>query len=111
MVRNYLKNQRDRRLVFYNCDIDDIFSIFRRTGEARNTCLTTMLFAPLRLKFVTGEDGGSVPFLDMRVFTDRYSFGKTCFCQKLGSTFTYIPYSSAHLLHIKRAFCKAELTP
>jgi len=106
-LRNYLKANTGKGLVFYNWYIDDIFMIFRGTREARDDFMAKMSFAPLGLKFHTTNRG--LPFLHVRVYFDRYRRTASKDYLKPGSTFSYIPYSSAHPLHVKRVFLKAEL--
>ena len=106
-LRHYLKVNTHRGLVFYKRYIDDIFMIFRGSREAHNDFMAKMSFAPLGLKFHTTN--GGLPFLNVRVYFDRYGCTASKDYSKPSSTFSYISYSSAHLLHVKRVFLKAEL--
>ena len=102
------------KLICYFKYIDDIFSVFEGTKVQLNWMLKEYLqFPPLEIEYNYSKD--SVVFLDTEIFFDNTPGNKdlnlhTKLFQKPMNKYLYIPWSSAHPEHVKKAFVKAKMT-
>jgi hypothetical protein len=102
------------KLVCYLRYIDDIHGIFEGTEAQLNRLLNNHLqFTPLQVGYTYSQD--SQVFLDTEIFFDRTQGTRdlrlhTKLFQKPMNKYLYIPWSSGHPDHVKKAFIKAEMT-
>ncbi|OAQ57234.1 reverse transcriptase (RNA-dependent DNA polymerase) domain-containing protein [Pochonia chlamydosporia 170] len=108
--------ERKRQLVYqpgvrlYNRYIDDILVIFEGTRKELMHFLNQVKLGPLTINWDVSLL--KKEFLDIEILKSRDQSGPklvTRLFKKQMNRHLYIPWSSAHPLHVKKAFVKAEL--
>jgi len=97
-------------VLLYNRYIDDILCIFQGTKKELMDYLSNIELGPLTINW--SYSSVKKEFLDIEVMRIRDATGwklHTRLFQKQMNRHLYIPWSSAHPLHVKKAFVKAEL--
>lgn len=97
-------------VLLYNRYIDDILCIFQGTREELVAFLPTIELGPLTINW--SFSATKKEFLDVEIMRIRDVTGTrlaTRLFQKAMNRHLYIPWSSAHPSHVKKAFVKAEL--
>jgi hypothetical protein len=98
-------------VLLYVRYIDDILCIFKGTEKARMAFQQKCKLGSLTITWDCSETENE--FLDLEILRIQNQLGSflvTRLFRKPMNKFLYIPWSSAHPLHVKKAFVKAELT-
>jgi hypothetical protein len=98
-------------VLLYVRYIDDIFCVFRGSEKDLMAFQRKATLGSLTIKWECSKEKNA--FLDLEVLKVRSHLGPKLVSRlfvKSMNKFLYIPWSSAHPLHVKKAFVKAELT-
>jgi hypothetical protein len=106
-----LRLHLDPRIRFYGRYIDDCLCLFQGTREEVNEFCDNFRIGPLEVTWSVSDARDS--FLDIEIM--KAAWPDTCavhtrLFRKNLNKHLYIPWSSAHPLHVKKGFVKAELT-
>lgn len=101
----------EKGVLLYNRYIDDILLIFQGTRKELTSFLNKVQLGRLTVNWDISSEKGE--FLDVELLKNPGLRGPvldTRLFRKKMNRFLYIPWSSAHPLHVKKAFVKAELS-
>jgi hypothetical protein len=105
-----LRVTKQKGVLLYNRYIDDILCIFQGTQKELVDYLSSIELGPLTINWSYSKT--KKEFLDIEIMRIRDITGVrlgTRLFKKAMNKHLYIPWSSAHPLHVKKAFDKAEL--
>jgi hypothetical protein len=105
--------QFKRFLLLYKRLIDDLFAIFRGTKANLDRFLKALKSLHDRIEIAVTVSEMSVDFLDITIFKgERFNARRVLDVkpfEKSMNPYLYIPFTSAHPKHLKRAWIKTEL--